>query len=83
LPPLRERENDVLILSKHFLRAFCEQNKIQLKTFSKSAIEAMMKHNWPGNIRELKSFVERAALISETNEIGIDDLIFSATIVDY
>ncbi len=83
LPPLRERDNDVLILAKHFLRAFCEQNKIQVKTFSKSALEAMMKHNWPGNIRELKSFVERAALISETNEIGIDDLIFSATTVDY
>lgn len=77
LPPLRERENDTLLLAKYFLRLFCEQNKLSNKAFSKQAMEVMMNHDWPGNIRELKSFVERAAIISETYEIDVDDLIFS------
>ena len=77
LPPLRERENDVLILARHFLGNFCEQNRLGNKTFSKRALESMIEHTWPGNIRELKSFIERAALISDSNEIGADDLIYT------
>jgi DNA-binding NtrC family response regulator len=77
LPPLRERDNDVLLLARHFLRNFCEQNRLGNKTFSKKALESMIEHTWPGNIRELKSFIERAALISESNEIGVDDLIYA------
>jgi two-component system, NtrC family, response regulator AtoC len=77
LPPLRERDNDVLLLAKHFLRNFCEQNRLGNKYFSKQAMESMMEHTWPGNIRELKSFIERAALISESAEIGVDDLIYA------
>jgi len=77
LPPLRERDNDVLLLAKHFLRNFCEQNRLGNKYFSKKAMESMMEHTWPGNIRELKSFIERAALISESTEIGVDDLIYA------
>ncbi len=80
LPPLRERGNDVILLARHFLREFCLQNKLGEKTFSKEALEAMMEHSWPGNIRELKSFVERAALMSETEKIGLGDLVFSPAI---
>ena len=80
LPPLRERGNDVILLARHFLKDFCDQNRMGTKTFSKEATEAMLRHNWPGNIRELKSFVERAALMSETNKIMAEDLVFSAVI---
>ncbi|MDX2249093.1 MAG: sigma-54 dependent transcriptional regulator [Bacteroidia bacterium] len=80
LPPLRERGNDVLILAKNFLKIFCNQNRMPLKSFSKDALEALMNHNWPGNVRELKALVERAALISDGNEISEEDLIFSDSI---
>lgn len=80
LPPLRERDNDVLLLARHFLQEFCEKNKLGEKSFSKEAITAMLQHNWPGNIRELKSFIERAALMSEGDRIEKEDLIFSQVI---
>lgn len=77
LPPLRERGNDIIVLAKHFLQE-CSGTSA---SFTKEAIEAMLIHNWPGNIRELKSFVERAALISEGDKIEASDLVFSATIL--
>lgn len=80
LPPLRERDNDVILLARNFLHAFCEQNKLGQKSLSKEAIVQMMLHTWPGNIRELKSFVERAALLSDGDKIGVEDLLFSSTV---
>lgn len=77
LPPLRERENDVITLSKHFLKIFCEKNRIPIKKFSGTAYEIIIKHTWPGNVRELKTFVERAVLISDGEIIENDDLLFS------
>ena len=80
LPPLRERGHDVLLLAKHFLNECCKQNKMAPKIFSKEALEAILQHTWPGNIRELKSFTERAALISEHDKINVEDLVFSPSI---
>lgn len=80
LPPLRERGKDVLLLSRYFLAEFCKANQKESKTFSKAAEKAIMQHNWPGNIRELKSFVERTALMSESVEVGLEDLIFSPSV---
>ncbi len=80
IPPLRERENDIIILARHFLDSFLKQNKINQKTFSKDAVEAMLSHTWSGNVRELKSFVERAALICEADKITAEDLLFSPSI---
>ncbi|RMG61591.1 MAG: sigma-54-dependent Fis family transcriptional regulator [Bacteroidetes bacterium] len=77
LPPLRDREHDIIILAKHFLKAFCDQNRMPLKTFDKGALKTMLRHPWPGNVRELKALVERAALIADTDHITEDDLIFS------
>ncbi|MDX1908959.1 MAG: sigma-54 dependent transcriptional regulator [Bacteroidia bacterium] len=77
LPPLRERENDVILLAKFFLKKFCEQNRMPLKTFSKEALEALMRHTWPGNVRELRAIAERAALISDNQEVTAGDLLFS------
>lgn len=80
LPPLRERDNDAIILAKHFLHTFCEQQKLGRKTLSKEAAEAILTHTWPGNIRELKAFIERAALLSEGERIEEDDLVFSPVV---
>lgn len=80
LPSLHERGNDVLILAKHFLAAFCRSNHMQPMSFTPDAAKALLDHTWPGNVRELKATVERAALIADTNSIEEVDLIFSESI---
>jgi len=80
LPPLRERENDILLLSRTMLNQFCTTNRLPVKSFSAEAIQKMMKHPWSGNVRELKAFVERSVLISDGDTIEAEDLIFSQNI---
>lgn len=77
LPPLRDRDNDALLLANYFLQEFCKSNKLGQKQFSKPTIQKLLDHNWPGNVRELKSVVERAALISDSDMINEDDIMFS------
>jgi transcriptional regulator with GAF, ATPase, and Fis domain len=77
LPPLRERGNDMIILSNYFISEFCAANKLPKKTISKDAFKKLMMHLWPGNIRELKAVIERGILISDTHEITEDDVMFS------
>ncbi|MDQ7031590.1 MAG: RNA repair transcriptional activator RtcR family protein [Desulfonauticus sp.] len=73
LPPLRDRKEDIPEISKHILQEFCEQNQIK-KTFSDRALSALMAYHWPGNIRELKTFVWRAAIEAEGEVIDYKDL---------
>jgi DNA-binding NtrC family response regulator len=80
LPPLRERENDLLLLAKTMLQQFCTANRLPVKTFSSESLKAMMNHPWSGNVRELKAFVERSVLISDGEIIEAEDLIFSQNI---
>lgn len=77
LPPLHERGNDSILLANHFLTAFCKENRMKPKAFTKPAIQRLMEHTWPGNVRELKSVVERSALISDTDQITEDDILFA------
>src|ERR1700755_3020749 len=53
LPPLRERGNDILILSKFFIDAFCKENKLEKKTLSPEAQQKLLQYPFPGNVREL------------------------------
>ena len=53
LPPLRERGNDILILSKHFIDAFCKENKLEKKSLSPDAQQKLLQYPFPGNVREL------------------------------
>jgi DNA-binding NtrC family response regulator len=76
LPALKDRENDIIILAKHFVKSFCEQQKVPVKEFNTETIKQMMNYTWPGNVRELKAMMERAVLISETADIQPDDLVF-------
>lgn len=63
VPPLRERMDDVPVLAEHFLHAR-DFGKGAHKHLSPGALSALMKYNWPGNIRELRNVIERAALVS-------------------
>lgn len=76
LPPLFERGEDVVLLSKSFLNDFCKDNRLGPITINKEASRRLMEYKWPGNIRELKAVIERAAIMSENNEITAEDLIF-------
>lgn len=76
LPPLFERGDDVIMLSKTFLSDFCKENRIQPVSISKEAIKSMMEYNWPGNVRELKAVIERAAILAENGTILPEDLVF-------
>lgn len=77
LPPLRERDKDVIILAKHFAEEFAEENNQQVKTFAKEALQKLMNYPFPGNIRELKSIVELAIVMSDEEEIKPDDITFA------
>ena len=75
LPPLRERTNDILILARHFIGNFCQENDIALKRLSIRAQKKLLNYSFPGNIRELKSIVELAATLSVNEEIEAEDFV--------
>ncbi|MCF6337528.1 MAG: PEP-CTERM-box response regulator transcription factor [Gammaproteobacteria bacterium] len=74
IPPLREREGDVLLLARVFLNRFSKENKNVFKGFSASAVSAMEKHSWFGNVRELENKIKRAVILAEGAFIEPDDL---------
>jgi DNA-binding NtrC family response regulator len=75
LPPLRERAGDMFPLAQHFLNEFCRQAAVPLKAFSPDAANLLQHYLWPGNVRELQHSVERAFVLSESNQqIRAEDL---------
>jgi two-component system, NtrC family, response regulator AtoC len=79
LPPLRERDNDVLILAKHFADEFAKENKLGNISFAKGAKEKLQKYHFPGNVRELKAVIDLGVVLCENNEIQPDDINFTST----
>lgn len=75
LPPLRNRGNDVVLLAKHFVNEFCEENEIPAKTLSKSAVDKLLTYSFPGNIRELKSVMELAITLADNDEITNEHIV--------
>jgi len=73
LPPLREREGDVLMLVEHFLRRFNQEHTKNL-AFGRGALRQMLRYPWPGNVRELENAVERLVVLSQGDTIEEDDL---------
>ncbi len=74
LPPLRERGNDILLLAKFFLQKFCEENELELRSLNPAAQRKLLAYNFPGNIRELKSVVELAAVMANSTEITEEEI---------
>ncbi len=74
LPPLRERREDIAPLAAHFLRQHAERYRKKLTGFEPSAHEALMRHEFPGNVRELDHVIERAVLMSQGTQIKANDL---------
>ncbi len=75
LPPLRERDQDALLLADHFREAFLAKHPdVEPRPFSTATRRRILRYPWPGNVRELKNAVERALLISDEPEIMPADL---------
>ena len=74
MPALRERMDDIPLLMHAFLREFNIENKKNIRGFDKASKAAMIKYNWPGNIRELKNAVESAVVMCTGDEIKMEDL---------
>lgn len=78
LPPLRKRNKDVLLLSKKFMLDFCESNSLIKKHFSEDAISKILSYSWPGNIRELKSVIELAVVMTDNDMIKGEDILLTS-----
>ena len=74
LPPLRERREDIPILAKHFLEQHSQRYRKHNSGWAGPALEALVNHPWPGNIRELNHVVERAVLMAQGEWLELDDL---------
>ncbi|MEZ4221745.1 MAG: sigma 54-interacting transcriptional regulator [Polyangiaceae bacterium] len=74
IPPLRERREDIPVLVERFLAEANRTNGTQVGSVAPDAMELLMAHAWPGNVRELKNAIERAAVISEDEVLGVEDL---------
>lgn len=76
LPPLRDRENDIVSLSNHFLSKYSENTK----QIDQSSLEFLKSYNWPGNVRELENLFKRISVLSSENVISVDTI---ETLIDH
>ena len=74
IPPLRERREDVPLLAQHFLRQHAQRYRKRLTGFESAAMQLLLEHSWPGNIRELDHAIERAVLMSQAGLVKASDL---------
>ena len=81
LPTLKERKEDIEILSHYFLKKYAASSKKNVNSISAKALEQLKKYNWPGNVRELEHLMERNVLLTKTNEIEKFDLPSSVAIL--
>ncbi len=69
LPPLKERQTDIILLAEYFLEKFSGENHKNIRRLSSPAIDLLMQYHWPGNVRELENVVERAVLVCDEDTI--------------
>lgn len=74
LPPLRDRADDIPLIARYFMNSFSSRMGRNIRRISDSAMEALIRYPWPGNIRELENAIERAVVVTETDEILSEDL---------
>ncbi len=76
LPALRERQEDILILSEHFVEMYCKKYRKPTKSFSANTIKRLQKYSWPGNVRELQHAIERAVIMTDNTNLSPEDFFF-------
>ena len=73
IPPLRERRDDIKLLSSYFVRKYCRRMQIEEKTITDEATSHLLSYKWPGNVRELENALEHAILLSKGDQITMAD----------
>jgi len=71
IPPLRERREDIPLLVHYFVLRLSRQMQRRIKSVPKQAMEALVNHDWPGNIRELENFIERSVIFTQGDELNV------------
>jgi two-component system response regulator HydG len=74
VPPLRQRREDIPLLAQHFLKRFSEKNRKNFKGITPQAMDSLLKHDWPGNVREIMNAVERGVVLGRSEYLDVDDL---------
>ncbi len=74
LPPLRDRDDDVVMLARSFLQHFAAENGKSSMSFTPDALRALRQHTWPGNVRELQNKVRRAVIMADGRKVSAADL---------
>jgi DNA-binding NtrC family response regulator len=76
VPPLRDRSEDIQLLTEHFLHMYAQKYDRSIAGVSQAAYQRLFGHSWPGNVRELQNVIERAVLLAKGNRIEPVDLPF-------
>lgn len=74
VPALRDRKEDIPLLTQHFISQFSEKNRKQVKGITPAGMDRLIHYHWPGNVRELMNTIERAVVLSRVNILDVDDL---------
>ncbi len=74
MPPLRERKEDVPMLTRHFVQKYAKRCKVKAKPVSREAMAALLSYDWPGNVRELENAIERALVLGASDTLLLEDL---------
>lgn|SRR5690606_2021708 len=77
VPPLRKRGNDILLIARHFLKKYAEKYRKPTLNLDSGAEQKLLKYHYPGNVRELQYSIERAIIMSDSEVLTAEDLIFS------
>lgn len=78
IPPLRQRQNDIVLLAEHFRKRYEKHYKKTTSGFTDFAMQALHSHDWPGNIRELENAVERGIILTDDNQSITEQSLFNA-----
>jgi DNA-binding NtrC family response regulator len=74
VPPLRERREDIPLLTQHFVKQFSDRYAIPGLSISEEALEKLAQYNWPGNVRELQNVIERISVLTKNDKIDVGEL---------
>ncbi|EQB63658.1 MAG: Response regulator [candidate division Zixibacteria bacterium RBG-1] len=74
LPPLRERKDDILLLTDHFLKKYSKKLNKEIVGITPKAKDVLLNYNWPGNVRELENVIERGMVLCRSNVLDVSDL---------